>query len=236
MMRDARFIQVLIIDDHTMVRRGLKILLEQYAGIQVVGEAANGRQSIEQTARLRPDVILMDLVMPSMDGIETIQKIIDIHPGQRIIVMTASPYIEDFVQAIRAGAQGYFTKDLHPDELVQAIRDVYQGKPAFDSKFIWETIRQTNTKETHSQQQDFLSEKEQEVLLMLSRGMTDQAIANELVVSQITVRTHVCRILKKMHVKNRVQAVLYSLQNGIVPKSEIAHGKFILPSQFSREA
>src|SRR5512139_2592332 len=112
---EDQIIHVLIVDDHNMVRRGIKILLEQFPGIKVIGEAANGLQAIEYVSRLHPDVVLMDLIMPVMDGLEAIQRIIAIHPDQRIIVLTASADGEYFVQAIKAGAQGYFVKDLDPE-------------------------------------------------------------------------------------------------------------------------
>jgi NarL family two-component system response regulator LiaR len=215
-------IQVLIVDDHAMVRRGMKILLEQFPGIQVVGEAANGLQSVEMVSRLQPDVILMDLVMPVMDGIEAIQRIIAVHPDQRIIVLTASLDREYFVRAIQAGAQGYFVKDLDAEELVRAIRNVHQGRPAFDSRFIWEIIHKARIENISGRLPGQLSVKELAILRMLSHGMTDQEIAHELFVTEVTVRTHISRIIRKLRLENRVQAVLYSLRSGLVPKSEIA--------------
>lgn len=225
-MREAHFIQVLIVDDHTMVRRGLKILLEQFPGIKVVGEAANGLQSIELVSRLQPDVILMDLVMPVMDGIEAIQRIIAIRPDQHIIVLTASSDRGYFIQAIRAGAQGYLAKDLDPEELVRAIGNVCQNRPAFDSRFVQEAIRRSTIEDIHSSLTDQLTEKELAILRLLAHGMTDQEIAGELVVTEVTVRTHISRIIRKLHLENRVQAVLYSLRSGVVPKSEISQLTF----------
>jgi NarL family two-component system response regulator LiaR len=189
----------------------------------VVGEAADGLQAIELVSRLQPDVVLMDLVMPVMDGIEAIQRIIAIHPAQSIIVLTASSDSKYFVQAIQAGAQGYFVKDLDAEELVRAIRNVVQGIPAFDSRFIWEIARKATLVEIPSRRPDQLSEKEQEILRMLTHGMTDKEIARELVVTEVTVRTHISRIIKKLRLENRVQAVLYSLRSGLVHKSEIAN-------------
>lgn len=223
---EARFIQVLIVDDHAMVRRGLKILLEQFAGIQVVGEAANGLQSIELVTRLQPDVVLMDLIMPVMDGIEAIQRIMVIRPDQRILVLTASLDGETFIQAVKAGAQGYFAKDVEPEELVRSIQKVCQGKPVFDSRFVMETIRRAKIENISSRLPDQLSEKELAILRMLSHGMTDQEIAHKLFVSEVTVRTHISRIIRKLHLQNRVQAVLYSLRSGLVPESEIAQMTF----------
>jgi two-component system, NarL family, response regulator LiaR len=222
-MTQVGLIKVLIADDHTMVRRGLKILLEQFPEIRVVGEAANGLQAVEYVSRLRPDVVLMDLVMPVMDGIEAIQRIRAFDPDQRIIVLTASANGEYFVQAIKAGAQGYFAEDLDPEELIQAIRNVYQGKPAFDSRLVWEVIRRGNIEFISSQPPDELSEKEVEILRMLTHGMTDLAISRELFVTEVTVRTHISRIVRKLGLQNRVQAVLYSLHSGLVTESEIAN-------------
>jgi two-component system, NarL family, response regulator DegU len=221
-MMGTSFIQVLIIDNATIVRRGLKTLLEQYPGIKVVGEVANGMQSIELTARLQPDVVLIDPFIPRMYGIKAIQKILAIHPDQHLIVLTASTQNEYFIQAVKAGAQGYFTKDLDPKELAWAIQSVYEGKPTFESKFVWEIIRPVSTEKKPKRHGEHLTQKELGVLQMLCHGMTDQDIADELVVEPITVRSHINQILKKLHVENRVQAVLYSLQSGLVPKSAIA--------------
>jgi DNA-binding NarL/FixJ family response regulator len=225
-MTVARLIQVLIVDDHTMVRRGLKILLEQFPGIKVVGEAANGLQAIEYVSRLRPDIVLMDLAMPVMNGIEAIQRIIALHPDQHIIVLTASSDGETFVQAIQAGVLGYVVKDLDPEELVRAIRNVHQGRPEFDSRFVREVIRRARMEDFSSQLPGQLSEKEVEILRMLTHGMTDQEIARELVVTDVTIRTHISRILRKLGLENRVQAVLYSLRSGLVPEGEIAQMTF----------
>src|SRR5512139_4315064 len=159
-MTETRLIQVLIVDDHTMVRRGLQILLDQFPGIKVIGEAANGLQAIEYVTRLQPDIVLMDLVMPVMDGIEAIQRIIAVHPEQHIIVLTASSDGETFIQAIQAGAQGYFVKDLDPEELVRAIRNVYHGRPEFDSRFVREIVRRARMEDFSSQPPGLLSEKE----------------------------------------------------------------------------
>jgi DNA-binding NarL/FixJ family response regulator len=225
-MMEARLIQILILDDHNMVRRGLKILLEQFPGIKVVGEAANGLQAIEYVSRLRPDIVLMDLAMPVMNGIEAIQRIIALHPDQHIIVLTASSDGETFVQAIQAGVLGYVVKDLDPEELVRAIRNVHQGRPEFDSRFVREVIRRARMEDFSSQLPGQLSEKEVEILRMLTHGMTDQEIARELVVTDVTIRTHISRILRKLGLENRVQAVLYSLRSGLVPEGEIAQMTF----------
>jgi two-component system, NarL family, response regulator LiaR len=225
-MTHGQLIQVLIADDHTMVRRGLKILLEQSPGIKVVGEAANGLQAIEYVSRLKPDVVLMDLVMPVMNGMEATQRILAIYPDQRIIVLTASFDAERFIQAIKAGAQGYFVKDLSPEELVRAIQNVHQGRPEFDSRFVREIIRRARMEDQPSQLPGQLSAKELGILHLLSHGMTDQEIARELSVSEVTVRTHISRIVRKLGLKNRVQVVLYGLRAGLVPEGEAARVAF----------
>ncbi len=168
----------------------------------------------------------MDLVMPVMDGMEAIQRIIAIHPDQQIIVLTASADGEYFVQAIKAGAKGYFVKDLDPEELIRAIQYVHQGRPAFDLRFVWEFIRKAKVENLSGRLPDQLSEKELAILRMLSHGMTDQEISHELFVTEVTVRTHVSRIIKKLRLDNRVQAVLYSLRSGLVPESELAQMNF----------
>ncbi len=155
-------IQVMLVDDHAMVRAGLKALLEQTQDIQVVGEAANGFQAIELVKQIQPDVILMDLSMPGMDGIEAIQRILAIRPGQHILVLTGFLDEERLIQAIQAGAQGCVDKTIPPEDLVQAIRDVSLGKPAINSGLAWHILREMNGNEIR-QQKNKLSEREIEV-------------------------------------------------------------------------
>src|SRR5512139_146406 len=155
----SQTIQVMLVDDHAMVRAGLKALLEQFDGIKVVGDAANGFQAIERVKQLQPDVILMDLAMPGMDGIEAIQRILAILPGQHIIVLTGFLDEERLIQAVRAGAQGCVDKTIPPEELVQSIRDVSLGKPSLSSGLAWRVLREMTGHEAR-QQKDKLSERE----------------------------------------------------------------------------
>jgi len=212
-------IQVMLVDDHAMVRAGLKVLLEQMPDIHVVGEAASGFQAIERVKQLLPDVILMDLAMPGMDGIEAIQRILAILPGQHIIVLTGFLDEERLVQAVRAGAQGCVDKTIPPEDLVQAIRDVSLGKPALSSSLAWRILREMNGNEIR-QQKNKLSEREIEVLRLMTQGKLDAEIAQELVLTEVTVRTHISRILIKLGLENRVQAALYGLRSGLVSISE----------------
>ena len=215
----SQTIQVMLVDDHAMVRAGLKALLEQFDGIKVVGDAANGFQAIELVKQLHPDVILMDLSMPGMDGIEAIQRILAIRPEQRILVLTGFLDEERLIQAIRAGAQGCVDKTIPPEDLVQAIRDVSLGKPALSSGLAWRVLREMNGNEIR-QQKNKLSEREIEVLRLMTQGKLDAEIAQELVLTEVTVRTHISRILTKLGLENRVQAALYGLRSGLVSISE----------------
>jgi len=215
-------IQVMLVDDHEMVRAGLKVLLEQMPDIHVVGEAASGFQAIERVKQLQPDVILMDLAMPGMDGIEAIQRILAILPGQHILVLTGFLDEERLIQAIRAGAQGCVDKTIPPEDLVQSIRDVYAGKPSLSSGLAWRVLRRMNGNEIRQQKKDNLTEREIEVLRLLTQGKLDEEIAQELVLTEVTIRTHISRILTKLGLENRVQAALYGLRLGLVSISETA--------------
>ena len=214
-------IQIMLVDDHVMVRAGLKALLEQMQGIHVVGEAANGFQAIELVKQLQPDVILMDLSMPGMDGIEAIKRIITISPDQHILVLTGFLDEERLIQAVRAGAQGCVDKTSPPEVLVQSIRDVYAGKPSLNSGLAWHILREMTGNEIR-QQKNKLSERETEVLRLMTQGKLDTEIAQELVLTEVTIRTHVSRILTKLGLENRVQAALYGLRSGLVSISETA--------------
>jgi DNA-binding NarL/FixJ family response regulator len=215
----SQAIQVMLVDDHAMVRAGLKILLEQMPDIHVVGEAASGFQAIERVKQLQPDVILMDLSMPGMDGIEAIQRILAILPGQHIIVLTGFLDEESLVQAVRAGAQGCVDKTIPPEELIQSIRDVSLGKPSLSSGLAWRVLREMTGNEIR-QQKNKLSEREIEVLRLMTQGKLDAEIARELVLTEVTVRTHISRILTKLGLENRVQAALYGLRSGLVSISD----------------
>jgi DNA-binding NarL/FixJ family response regulator len=214
-------IQVLLVDDHAMVRAGLKILLEQIPDLHVVGEAASGFQAIEQVKQLQPDVILMDLSMPGMDGIEAIQRILAIRPGQHILVLTGFLDEQRLIQVIQAGAEGCVDKTIPPEDLIQSIRDVCSGKPSLNSGIAWRILRGAIGNETR-QQKNELTEREIQVLRLLTQGKLDEEIARELVLTEVTVRTHICRILTKLGLENRVQAALYGLRSGLVSISETA--------------
>jgi DNA-binding NarL/FixJ family response regulator len=217
--QSGQTIQVMLVDDHAMVRAGIRVLLEQIPDIHVVGEAANGLQAIELVKLLQPDLILMDLSMPGMDGIEAIQRILALQPGQPILVLTGFLDEARLIQAVRAGAQGCVDKTIPPEELVQSIRDVCLGKPSLSSGLAWRVLRGM-TKDEIGQKKNNLSERELQILRLMTQGKLDEEIARELVLTEVTIRTHISRILFKLGLENRVQAALYGLRSGLVSISE----------------
>jgi two-component system, NarL family, response regulator LiaR len=217
---DQHQIRVLVVDDHAIVRKGMKALLNEYEDINVIGEAANGLKAIEQVGTLKPDVILIDLSMPVMDGVEAIRRIMSAYPDQRIIVLTSYTGDDKLLPAIRAGAMGYLIKDAQPEELVQAIRNVYAGEPSLNPAIAWKLLRGMTSVEPAKGAAEELSEREIEVLRLLTLGKTDQEIAGQLVLTDVTVRTHISRIISKLGLKNRVQVALYGIRSGMVSLEE----------------
>ena len=219
---ESQTIRVMIVDDHTMVREGIRILLEESDDLCVIGEAANGRKAIELADQLNPDVIVMDLCMPVMDGIEATRRIIAARPKQHIIVLTGMLDDERLFQAIQAGAQGCVDKTIEPEALVQSIRDVCMGKPSLSSAMAWRILRGISDTGTPGKSKEKLSEREIQILRMLTQGKLDVEIAQELVLTEVTIRTHISRILSKLGLENRVQAALYGLRSGLVSITETA--------------
>ncbi|HET60525.1 MAG TPA: response regulator transcription factor [Chloroflexi bacterium] len=211
----SKTIRILIVDDHAVVRKGLSAILETEQAFEVVGEAANGNQAVWKARSLQPDVILMDLVMPEKDGIAAIKEIKKDDPQAKILVITSFSEDEKVFPAIKAGALGYLLKDSSPDELMQAIQEIYQGKaslhPTIARKLIME-LKQDEPKSQPSEQ--VLTAREVDVLNLIAHGLSNQEIANQLMVSETTVRFHVSNILSKLHLANRTQAVLYALKEG----------------------
>jgi NarL family two-component system response regulator LiaR len=229
-MSDPGRIRVFVADDHAIVRRGIAAVLEIVPDIEVVGEAKNGEEAIAQVERLRPDVILMDLVMPEMDGIEAIRRIKDRQPDARILVLTTFAGEDKIFPAIKAGALGYHLKDSRPEELVQAIREVYRGEsslhPVIARKVLEELSRPPHRKGSGAAPSerpptpDPLTPREVEVLQLVAQGLENWEIAERLVISEATVRTHVSNITSKLHVASRTQAALYALREGIASLDE----------------
>jgi len=209
-------IRLLIVDNQAIVRKGTIALLAQLDGITVVGEATNGQEAIDEAALLNPDVILMDLVMPEVDGIAAIQRISATQPKVRILALTSFATDDKVFPAIKAGALGYLLKDAEPEDLVAAIHQVYRGEPSLSPDIARKLLREIRQPAPHTQAiPDPLTNRELEVLALVAKGLDNQVIADRLTVTEVTVRTHISHILEKLHLANRVQAALYALRTGL---------------------
>lgn len=211
----AEKIKVLVVDDHLIVRQGIRSLLGEVDGIQVVGEASNGDEAISQTASLSPDVILMDLVMPKTDGIEAIRQITAHHPEARILVLSSFATDDRVFPAIKAGALGYLLKDSGLQELLEAIRKTHSGEPALHPDVARKLLKEISDTKPDRPAPEPLTPRELEVLRLIAAGYSDIEIAERLVIAEVTVRTHISNILAKLHLANRVQATLYALKEGL---------------------
>ena len=208
-------IRVLITDDHPVVRKGMAALLATKEDIEVVGEAINGKEAVEKVKELNPDVILMDLVMPEMDGVQAIKQIVSEFPGTKILVMTSFATDDMVFPAIKSGALGYLLKDSTPEELIGAIRQVHQGEPSLHPKIARKVLMEISNPTVNTPSEDPLTERELGVLKSIAKGMSNQEIGLALSISETTVRTHVSRILSKLHLASRTQAALYALKEGL---------------------
>jgi len=209
-------ISILIVDDHSIVREGQRALIDTEPGMTLVGEATNGAEAIELARSLNPDVIFMDLFMPGIGGIEAIEAIRAENPEARILVLTSFAEDEKVFTAVKAGALGYLLKDATPDELITAVRQVSRGEPAMNSTIANKLMRELQRESSLPPTEDPLTERELEILKLVAQGLSNQEIAEKLVISERTVRTHVSNILSKLHLANRTQAALYALREGFV--------------------
>ncbi|MEX1019326.1 MAG: response regulator transcription factor [Litorilinea sp.] len=211
---DNERIRILIADDHTVVRGGLVALLEDVEGIEIVAEAADGQEAVLKTRAFKPDVVLMDLQMPRKTGIEAIEEIKAENPEARILVLTSYSDDDKVFAAIKAGALGYLLKETSTQDLLHAIHDVYHGESSLHPAIARKLIRELNKPTTLPPSDEPLTEREAEVLILVAQGLANQDIANKLIISERTVRTHVSNILGKLHLANRTQAALYALKEG----------------------
>jgi NarL family two-component system response regulator LiaR len=210
-------IRILITDDHAVVREGLRTLIGTEPGMEVVGEAADGVEAVQKACSLRPDVILLDMVMPRMDGLEAINEIKRECPEARILVLTSFSDDEKVFPAIKAGALGYLLKNTTPLRLLNAIRDVHQGKPSMSSDIAKKVMNELQRTSDLPPTEEPLTEREMDVLRLVAQGLSNRDIAETLVIGEGTVRTHVSKILSKLHLANRTQAALYALREGLAP-------------------
>jgi NarL family two-component system response regulator LiaR len=218
-MPDA--IRVILVDDHNIVRLGLKAYFSTLPDIQVVGEAGTGEEAVRLAADLVPDVVLMDLIMPGMDGVEATRQVKKISPRSQVIVVTSFHEDEHIFPAIRAGALSYVLKDIDPDELAEAIRRAAVGEAMINPRVAARMVR-----ELHSGSDDKvdrfneLTEREMEVLRQIAGGKSNHEIAASLVISEKTVKTHITNILSKLHLSDRTQAAVLAWQEGIVRRDQ----------------
>jgi len=213
-------IRILVADDHAIVRKGIRAVVRTLPDMEVVAEAANGREAIDEVERVLPDVVLMDLVMPEMDGIEAIRHIVARRSGVRILVLTTFAGEDKIFPAIKAGALGYHLKDSSPEQLIQAIRQVHRGESSLHPIIARKVLQEISGPLDRPPTQDPLTPREVEVLRLVAQGRDNQEIAGILVISEATVRTHVSNILSKLHLASRTQAALYALREGLATLDE----------------
>jgi NarL family two-component system response regulator LiaR len=214
-MTDTSPIRILIADDHAMVREGIRSFLQVNPDLEVVGEAADGVEAVEQALALEPDVILLDIMMPRLDGIGAIQQLKQEGSPARILVITSFAEDQQVFPAIKAGALGYILKDSTPQELIQAIRDVYQGEPCLDPTVARKLMDELSREPDLPPTEEPLTERELEVLRLIAQGYSNREIGEQLHLSERTVGKYASNILDKLHLANRTQAALYALREGI---------------------
>lgn len=218
-------IRVLIVDDHTLFRKGVAGILEDQKGIKVVGEAGDGEEGIRLARDLEPDVILMDVKMPRRTGIQATQIIREAVPKAQIIMLTVSEEDQDLFSAVKAGARGYLPKNMEPEQLIKAIQLVAKGEAvvphAMASKLLAEFSHIAHrVDDPQASKLKPLTPREKEILQVLSRGDSNKEIGNALCISEHTVKIHLKNILKKLHMNNRIQAAVYAYQQGLIPPSD----------------
>jgi DNA-binding NarL/FixJ family response regulator len=218
---------VLIADDQALIRAGFRMILEAEADLEVVGEATNGHEAVTEAGRLHPDVVLMDVRMPEMDGIEATRRLLDGNGDTKVVMLTTFDMDEYVYEAFRAGASGFLVKDVPPEQLVAGIRSVASGDsllaPSVTRRLIQEYVhRPPGAMRSSPPELERLTARELEVLRMMARGLSNTEIAAEFVVSETTVKTHVAHVLAKLGVRDRVQAVVFAYESGVVQPGDPA--------------
>jgi DNA-binding NarL/FixJ family response regulator len=209
-------IRVLIADDHLVVRQGLRTFLELQDDVEVVGDVGDGEEAVRAVHESRPDVVLMDLVMPRMDGVEAIRRIAAERPATRVIALTSFLDDDKVLPAVRAGAAGYLLKDVGPHELVGAIRTVYGGEALLHPAVAARLMEEVAAGAPRRADGDDLTAREREVLSLIAHGLSNKRIARELGISDATVKIHVSSVLRKLDVTDRTQAALHAVREGLV--------------------
>ncbi|MBW7916243.1 MAG: response regulator transcription factor [Trueperaceae bacterium] len=207
-------IRVLLVDDHTVVRRGLRLAFDLEPDLRVVGEAANGEEAVMRVAELNPDVVVMDLLMPVMNGVEATRAIRRAHPNVEVVALTS--VLEDrlVIDVVEAGAAGYLLKETRPDELFEAVRAAARGEVRLDPRAQQRLVREVRGGDSPAS----LTERELDVLRQLAAGATNKGIAQRLDIAEATVKSHVSSLLAKLDLKSRTQAALYAMREGLVER------------------
>ena len=218
MMPPGEKIKVLIVDDHRVVRQGLRTFLELQEDIVVIGEAGDGMQAVEMVHQYHPDVVLMDLVMPRLDGIAATRQVKSVAADVKVIALTSFTEDDKVFPAIQACASSYLLKDVSPDDLVEAIRAAYRGEARLHPEITRRLMEQVSHQTTpaHKKQVDEITDRERDVVRLVAQGRSNHEIAQELVISEKTVKTHVSNILSKLHLQDRTQLAIYAIKNGLV--------------------
>ncbi len=218
MMSDTEKIKVLIADDHRVVRQGLRTFLELHADIQVIGEASDGQEAVDLVVQLIPDIVLMDLVMPRLDGISATSRIKALGLGTKVIALTSFSEDDKVFPAIQAGASSYLLKDVSPDDLVEAIRAAHRGEARLHPEIMRKLMEQVAAQPASVKPPDGpqLTEREAEVIHLVVRGKSNREIAETLVISEKTAKAHISNILGKLGVEDRTQMAVYAIKNGLV--------------------
>jgi len=217
-MEPTERIKVLIVDDHRVVRQGLRTFLELHEDIDVVGEADDGLAAVEKVSQLKPDVVLMDLVMPQLDGISATRQVKALGTGAKVIALTSFTEDDKVFPAIQAGAASYLLKDVSPDDLVEAIRAVHRGEarlhPDIARKLMEQVAQQSSPRRDTPAEE--ITERERDVIRLVAQGRSNHEIAQELFISEKTVKTHISNILNKLNLEDRTQLAIYAIRKGLV--------------------
>lgn len=216
-------IRVLIVDDHTLFRSGIKALLQRQAGFEVVGEAADGLEGLKRAKSLKPDVVLLDLHMPGISGREAAKLIVEEAPETRVVMLTVSEDAEDLLEALKAGAHGYLLKNIDTEFLLDSIRRAAKGESVMSTQLTSKLVHglQSLARKTQSPQiedKEKLSQREKEILFLLAQGASNKEMARQLNVAESTVKIHVQNILRKLNLSSRVQAAVYAVEHGFAQK------------------
>jgi two-component system, NarL family, response regulator LiaR len=210
-------INVMLIDDHRVVRQGLRDFLELQGDIEIVGEAGSGEEGVQLAGQLLPDVVLMDLVMPGMDGVETTRRLKAASPSTKVIVLTSFAEDDKVFPAIKAGAISYLLKDISPEELAQAIRAAQRNEAVLHPEVAAKLMQEFSAPKSGEAPVDQLTPREMDVLRLVAKGMSNKEIADKLIISEKTCKTHVSNILSKLHLADRTQVAIYALKQRLVP-------------------